>query len=85
MPEPEWALAKLSSRWVQAAKAKLYSEDEEAKTTARSVLVYAFDCVLRLAHPFMPFITEELWQALPHQGAPSSPFARSTPYAARLT
>jgi len=54
--------------YIEAAKAKLYSEDEEAKMTARSVLVYAFDCVLRLAHPFMPFITEELWQALPHQG-----------------
>lgn len=34
------------------------------------VLVYAFDALLKLAHPFMPFITEELWQAMPHQGCP---------------
>ena len=32
------------------------------------VLVYAFDALLKLSHPFMPFITEELWQAMPHQG-----------------
>ncbi len=33
------------------------------------MLVYAFDALLKLSHPFMPFITEELWQAMPHQGA----------------
>ena len=32
------------------------------------VLVYGFDALLKLGHPFMPFITEELWQAMPHQG-----------------
>jgi valyl-tRNA synthetase len=35
---------------------------------SRKVLVYVFDQALRLLHPFMPFITEELWQRLPHEG-----------------
>jgi len=52
----------------QAAKARLYGADEAAAARTRAVLVYAYDAVLRLAHPFMPFITEELWQALPHAG-----------------
>lgn len=34
----------------------------------REVLVYCYDAILKLAHPFMPFITEELWQAIPHRG-----------------
>ena len=57
----------------QAAKARLYGGNEAAAGGTRAVLVYAFDRVLRLGHPFMPFITEELWQALPHQGAPPPP------------
>jgi valyl-tRNA synthetase len=39
-----------------------------ARERAQDVLIYTFDRTLRLLHPFMPFITEELWQALPHQG-----------------
>ena len=55
--------------WIlKAAKARLYGADEAAAAQTKRVLVYAFDAVLRLAHPFMPFITEELWQALPHTG-----------------
>lgn len=44
------------------------SADPHAAGVTRGVLVYAFNVLLRLVHPFMPFITEELWQALPHQG-----------------
>ena len=37
------------------------------------VLVYVYDALLKLAHPFMPYVTEELWQAMPHQGEMSGP------------
>jgi valyl-tRNA synthetase len=40
----------------------MYGGDEAAAAATRGVLVYVFDRLLRLAHPFMPFITEELWQ-----------------------
>jgi valyl-tRNA synthetase len=39
-----------------------------ARERTQDVLIYAFERILRLLHPFMPFITEELWQALPHEG-----------------
>ena len=50
------------------AKLPLYGEDEAAKKTTRSVLAYVLDNTMRLLHPFMPFITEEIWQNLPHEG-----------------
>ncbi len=46
----------------------MYGDDAEAASLTRAVLVYVFDRVLRLGHPFMPFVTEQLWQALPHRG-----------------
>ena len=54
--------------YIELAKIKLGSGDEEAAKTARAVLVYVFSETLKLLHPFMPFITEEIWQALPHSG-----------------
>ncbi len=48
--------------YVEAAKTRMYGGDEAAAEATRGVLVYVFDRLLRLAHPFMPFITEELWQ-----------------------
>jgi valyl-tRNA synthetase len=54
--------------YIEMAKLPLYGEDEEAKRTTRSVLAYVLDQTLRLLHPFMPFITEEIWQHLPHEG-----------------
>lgn len=54
--------------YIEMAKLPLYGSDEAAKKTTQSVLATVLDQTLRLLHPFMPFITEEIWQALPHQG-----------------
>ena len=48
--------------YIEMAKLPLYGEDEAAKKTTRSVLAYVLDKTMRLLHPFMPFITEEIWQ-----------------------
>ena len=54
--------------YIELTKARLYSEDAAQKQSALQVLVYVLDQTLRLLHPFMPFITEEIWQTLPHEG-----------------
>ncbi|MFC4403964.1 valine--tRNA ligase [Gracilibacillus xinjiangensis] len=54
--------------YIEMAKLPLYGEDEEAKLTTRSVLAYVLDNTMRMLHPFMPFVTEEIWQQLPHEG-----------------
>ncbi|MBE6975413.1 MAG: valine--tRNA ligase, partial [Ruminococcaceae bacterium] len=54
--------------YIELTKARLYSEDADRKQTALQVLVYVLDQILRLLHPFMPFITEEIWQSIPHEG-----------------
>ncbi len=54
--------------YIELTKVRLYSEDADQKDTALKVLVYVLDQTLRLLHPFMPFITEEIWQSLPHEG-----------------
>ena len=54
--------------YIEIAKIRLNGEDEQARNTARAVLVYVMSNTLKLLHPFMPFITEEIWLALPHNG-----------------
>ncbi len=54
--------------YIELTKSRLYGEDAESKAVAQRVLVYVLDQLLRLMHPFMPFITEEIWQAIPHEG-----------------
>ena len=54
--------------YIEMSKEVLYGEDEEQKRLTRSILVYTLDQILRLLHPIMPFVTEEIWQALPHEG-----------------
>ncbi|QDP40754.1 valine--tRNA ligase [Radiobacillus deserti] len=55
--------------YIEMAKLPLYGEDEVAKKTTRSILAYVLDHTMRMLHPFMPFVTEEIWQSLPHEGA----------------
>ncbi|TQR16129.1 valine--tRNA ligase [Psychrobacillus soli] len=54
--------------YIEMSKLPLNGDDEEAKKITRSVLAYVLDQTMRLLHPFMPFITEEIWQNLPHEG-----------------
>ena len=54
--------------YIELTKARLNGEDEAAKVQAQQVLCYVLTQILKLLHPFMPFITEEIWQALPHEG-----------------
>ena len=55
--------------YIELCKARLFAEDDnpQAKLTAQSVLAHVLFVALRLLHPFMPFITEELYLSLPHE------------------
>ncbi len=54
--------------YIEISKARLNGQDEVSANNARAVLTYVMDGMLKLLHPFMPFITEEIWQSLPHSG-----------------
>ena len=54
--------------YIELTKPRLNGENEESKLAAQKVLLYVLTEILKLLHPFMPFITEEIWQALPHEG-----------------
>ena len=54
--------------YIELTKPRLNGENEESKLSAQKVLLYVLTEILKLLHPFMPFITEEIWQALPHEG-----------------
>ncbi len=53
--------------YIEFVKPRFFAEDE-SNITAQQVLTYVLSNTLKLLHPFMPFITEEIWQALPHEG-----------------
>ena len=55
--------------YIEIAKIRLQSVDEKAASCAKAVLVHVLTGILKLLHPFMPFITEEIYQALPHDTA----------------
>src|SRR5690625_2702551 len=54
--------------YIEMAKIQLYNGTEEEKHTTRSVLAHVLDQIMRMLHPYMPFITKEIWQQLPHEG-----------------
>lgn len=54
--------------YIEFSKLSLNGEDPAAKAATQSVLAYVLDRTQRLIHPFMPFISEEIWQHLPHEG-----------------
>ena len=54
--------------YIEMSKIPMNGEDEEQKQTTRSVLSYVLDRIMRMLHPFMPFVTEKIWQSLPHEG-----------------
>ena len=60
--------------YIELTKTRLNGEDEAAKDTARNVLCYVLTDLLKLLHPFMPFITEEIFQALPKQAGAGDRF-----------
>ncbi len=54
--------------YIELIKPRLYDEDCPTNKAAQYVLSYVLSGALELLHPFMPFITEEIWQKLPHEG-----------------
>jgi valyl-tRNA synthetase len=60
----------LCDYYLEFVKPVMYGDDAEAKNIAQTVLLFCLDVGLRLLHPMMPFVTEELWQHLPCRGAP---------------
>ncbi len=53
--------------FIELSKEALYSSDEKKKENKQAVLLFALEEILKLLHPFMPFITEEIWLHLPHR------------------
>lgn len=54
--------------YIEMSKIPMNGEDEAQKQVTRSVLSYVLDRTMRMLHPYMPFVTEEIWQNLPHVG-----------------
>lgn len=65
----EFVWSEFCDWYIELAKARLYNkEDMPARRTAQAVLQEVLGKSMQLLHPFMPFITEEIWQCLPHEG-----------------
>src|SRR5207244_1480123 len=65
----QFVWSELCDWYLEIAKLALYQTDDPARRLAtQHTLVTTLETTLRLLHPFMPFITEEVWQRLPHEG-----------------
>lgn len=63
MPSYFCSKVRIPIRYIEASKARLYhSESQSCASVAQAVLLYVFENILKMLHPFMPFVTEELWQ-----------------------
>jgi valyl-tRNA synthetase len=54
--------------YIELSKPRLYGENKEESEAVQRVLLYVLTGILKVVHPFMPFISEEIFQALPHEG-----------------
>lgn len=54
--------------YIELVKPRLFDKGSESAKSAQYVLTYVLSNTMKLLHPFMPFITEEIWQHLPHEG-----------------
>ena len=57
------------SWYIELSKAGLYSEDKECQLATKSTLVMVLSGIVRMLHPFMPFVSEEIYQVIPHEFA----------------
>jgi len=54
--------------YIELVKPRLFDHENPTRKAAQKVLIYVLTETLKLLHPFMPFITEEIWQTMPHEG-----------------
>ena len=54
--------------YIELVKPRLFDKENPTRLVAENVLCYVLSNAMKLLHPFMPFITEEIWQHLPHEG-----------------
>lgn len=73
-------LKELCDVYIEAMKAPMQGSDENAKKAARNTLYYVVDGALKLIHPIMPYITEELYHKLPHNPKVKSESISIAPY-----
>lgn len=61
----EFTISKFCDWYIELAKIDLYGNDEARKNTVQNVLIYVFEALLKMFHPFIPFVTEYIYKQLP--------------------